>query len=324
METQKPKRDFHKILSKYSLVLILIVFMAVCAIANKHFLKPDNLLNVARQQSVILIIAFGEMLLITAGLLDLAAGAVVALAGVLAVSAYHVTHSITATFAVAIGVSVACNLLSGFMVTKFRTPPFIATLAIQTMARGAALFYTDGQNIYDLGKFTVVGQGSFLGIPIPVIIMLVTFAVIFYLTNHTRMGRSIYAIGGNEQAANASGIKVKSVKMKTYAIHGVLVGIAAAVFVSRVNGAMPNGAQGYEFDAMTATIIGGTSFSGGVGSAFGTMIGAFIVGFLSNIMNLISVNSYIQQIVKGVIIAGAVIWDLYSKEKKTYKKGSRG
>lgn len=314
-------KDWRAILNKYSLVLILIVLMAVCSVANENFLKVNNLLNVVKQQSVIIIISFGAMLLIICGLLDLAAGSVLALSGVICVSFFQKVPNVFLTILVAIAVAVLCNLISGAMVTVFRTPPFIATLAVQAMARGAALFYTGGTNLYDIEGLTFIGQGSLLGVPMPVYFMVGCLIVMVYLTKQTRFGRSVYAVGGNEEAARASGVNVNKVKMMTYVVNGILVGLAAAVWVARVNGAMPNGGQGYEFDAMTSTIIGGTSFSGGIGTAFGTVIGAFIVGFLNNIMNLVSIDSYLQQVVRGFIIGVAVIWDIYSKEKKTYKKG---
>ncbi|GHV72765.1 ribose ABC transporter permease [Spirochaetia bacterium] len=308
------------ILSKYSIFFILIIFIIVCSVANPKFFTATNLINVLRQQSVIIMLALGEMVLIICGMLDLSCGAVIAFAGVLSVAAYKAVPNMFVAFGVGIAVALLCNGASGLMVTKFKTPPFIATLAIQTIARGGALFYTTGQNIYEIGQYKTVGQGSVGPVPIPVIIMLVLFGIMFFIMRYTRFGRSTYAVGGNEEAANASGIKVNSIKMKAYLLNGVLVGIAAVVFMSRVNGGLPNGAQSYEFDALTATIIGGTSFSGGVGTAWGTIIGAFIVGFLNNIMNLMSVNSYVQQIVRGVIIAGAVMWDIYSKTKQTHKK----
>jgi inositol transport system permease protein len=308
-----------KALSKYSLFFILVIFVLVCSVANPRFLTLTNLINVLRQQSVVIMLALGEMVLIISGMLDLSCGSVVALSGVLSIAAYKAVPNMALAFCVAIGVALACNALNGLMVTKWRTPPFIATLAMQTIARGAALFYTNGQNIYEIGKYSRVGQGSVGRVPIPVIIMLLSFGAVFYIVRYTVFGRSIYAVGGNEEAANASGIRVNNVKMKAYLLNGVLVGIAAVVFMSRVNGGLPNGAQSYEFDALTATIIGGTSFSGGVGTPGGTIIGAFIVGFLNNIMNLMTINSYIQQIARGVIIAGAVIWDIYSKQKQTHR-----
>lgn len=324
MESAGTKRrlDLRKSLSKHSLILILLVFMVVCTFTNSSFLTADNLINVLRQQSVIIMVAFGEMLLITGGLIDLSAGSVIALSGVFSVSVYKATNNLFIAFLVAVGVALLCNLLNGLMVTVGKAPPFIATLAMQAVARGGALLYTDGQNIYEIGNYSVVGQGSVIGIPIPVIIMLVSLVVMAYIMQCSRFGRSVYAIGGNQEAANASGINVNRIKINSFLIHGCLVGVAAVVFMSRVNGGLPNGAVNYEFDAMTATIIGGTSFTGGIGTVGGTLIGAFIVGFLNNIMNLVSINSYIQQIVRGCIIAGAVIWDIHSKLKKTYKKGA--
>ena len=314
-------KNWRSILNKYSLVLILLALMAVCGVANENFLKISNLLNVIKQQSVIIIISFGAMLLIICGLLDLAAGSVLALSGVICVSFFQHVPNVFLTILVAIVVAVACHLISALMVTFFHTPPFIATLAVQAMARGAALFYTGGTNLYDIEGLTFIGQGNFLGIPMPVYFMVACFIIMAYLTKQTKFGRSIYAVGGNEEAARASGINVEKIKILAYVANGVLVGLAAVVWVARVNGAMPNGGLSYEFDAMTSTIIGGTSFSGGIGTAFGTVVGSFIVGFLNNIMNLASIDSYLQQVVRGFIIAVAVIWDIYSKEKKTYKKG---
>lgn len=314
-------KNWRSILNKYSLVLILLALMAVCGVANENFLKISNLLNVIKQQSVIIIISFGAMLLIICGLLDLAAGSVLALSGVICVSFFQHVPNVFLTILVAIVVAVACNLISALMVTFFHTPPFIATLAVQAMARGAALFYTGGTNLYDIEGLTFIGQGNFLGIPMLVYFMVACFIIMAYLTKQTKFGRSIYAVGGNEEAARASGINVEKIKILAYVANGVLVGLAAVVWVARVNGAMPNGGLSYEFDAMTSTIIGGTSFSGGIGTAFGTVVGSFIVGFLNNIMNLASIDSYLQQVVRGFIIAVAVIWDIYSKEKKTYKKG---
>jgi len=230
------------------------------------------------------------------------------------------TGSLLLSFVVAIVASVVCNILNGLMVTKFKVPPFIATLAMMTMARGAALLYTKGQNIYQIGKYTIFGQGSSFGIPNPIIFLAISLVATWYILNNTVFGRSIYAVGGNEEAANASGIDVNKVKMRAYIINGIFVGIAGVIFMSRVNGGMPNGAIGYESKALTAAVIGGTSFTGGVGTASGTLAGAFIVGFLDNIMVMVGVDSYVQQIVRGAIIALAVIYDIWAKTVRTSKK----
>ena len=280
---KKKSVDISKYLSKYSLFIILIVMMIICGFANENFLTPSNLMNVAKQQTVNILLALGAMLLISAGCLDLAAGSNLALASVIALYAYKAVPSVLVTFLVAIGVAIVCNMVSGAMVTAFNTPPFIATLSVQLMARGMALYITQGQNQSGLGEdLAAVGQESTFGIPNSVYIVVVFILIVVYITKQTKLGRSVFAVGGNEEAANASGINVKAIKMKVYALNGILTGVAATIWMSRVNSAMPNGGLNYEFDAMIATIVGGTSFSGGVGSAVGTVVGAFIVGLWSS------------------------------------------
>jgi len=305
---------------KYSIYVIMVLLFLISALLNENFLSVANLTNIFRQISVTTILAFGETMLVISGMIDLASGAVLALAGVLSITVYKATGSLLIAFAVGIGVGVLLNMISGILVAYFKTPPFIATLAITMVARGFALLFTKGQNIYQIGKYIIFGQGSFLGIPIPIIFMALMFLLTWYLLRSTRFGRSLYAIGGNEEAAVASGIRVTNVKFIAYLINGVLVGLAGILLMSRVNAGLPNAAAGYEFEALTATIIGGTSFSGGIGTASGTIAGAFIVGFLNNIMNLLGVNSYVQQIVKGVIIALAVVFDIAAKNKRTKPK----
>lgn len=320
--TSGEKWSASKILNKFSLLIIVIVFMVICTVANPNFLTPNNLINILKQNSVNIILALGAMILITAGLLDLASGAVVACSGCLAILFYsNVCASVPLAVLVSIFVAVIWNMISGMMVTVFKAPPFIATLATQTMSRGFILYVCGGQNIYGLGNISVLGQKSIGFMPVPAITMLICFAAVYYLMRQTKLGRSFFAIGGNENAAISAGIDVKRNKMLAYIINGVLVGIAAITYVARVNAGVVNGGQSYEFDAMTAAIVGGTSFSGGVSSTVGTLLGALLVGFLANIMNLMGIDSYLQQFIKGLIIALAVIWDIYSKERKTYKKG---
>lgn len=256
-------------------------------------------------------------------MLDLSCGSVLALSGLISVSIYTMTGSLLLAFIVAIAVAIICNIINGVMITKFNAPPFIATLAMLAMARGAALLYTKGQNIYQIGDYVKFGQGYIWIIPTPIIFLVLIGIYTWYLLKHTRLGRSLYAIGGNEEAARASGISISQSKMLAFVINGFFVGIAGVLFMSRVNAGLPNGAVGYEFEALTATIIGGTSFSGGIGTAMGTVFGAFIVGFLNNIMNLLGVNSYLQQIIRGAIIALAVIYDIRTKTlRKKHKSGN--
>ncbi|MHB8061415.1 MAG: ABC transporter permease [Ruminiclostridium sp.] len=314
-----------KITRKYSIYLVLLVMFVVSTIISPVFFSGQNFANISRQISITTIIAFGETLLIIAGLIDLSAGSVMALSGLLAVSSYKATGSILLSLVVGLIVGIVCNALNGIAVTKFNTPPFIATLAMMTIARGVALLYTNGQNIYKLEDFTVWGQSSVLFIPTPVIFMVGIALITWYLLNYTKFGRYLYAVGGNQEAALASGINVNKTKMKAFLFNGVFVGLAGVLFMSRVNAGLPNAGIGFEFEAMTAAIIGGTSFLGGIGTAMGTLVGAFIMGLLSNIMNLTGIGSYVQQIIKGFIIILAVIYDIYAKNKRgTNKLGNIG
>ncbi len=308
------------LVGKHSIYFVLLLLFVVCWISNEHFVSAENLRNISTQISVGTILALGETLLIISGMLDLSSASVLALSGVISVSVYAKTGSLALAVAVAVIVSVGCNYLNGLMVTKFKTPSFIATLAMMAMARGAALLYTKGQNIYQIGNYVILGQGTVLGIPTPALCLVGVWIVTWYLLNHTVFGRSIYAIGGNEEAAHASGIRVNRMKMLAFAINGVFVGIAGVLFMARVNAGLPNGATGYEFKALTAAIIGGTSFSGGIGTASGTIAGAFIVGFLDNIMVLAGIDSYLQQIVRGAIIALAVIYDINAKTRRSQRR----
>jgi len=305
---------------KYGIFMVLVVFFVLCSFMNENFLSVRNITNISRQISVTTILAFGETLLIIGGMLDLSCGSVLALSGLISVSIYTITGSLLLAFIVAIIVGIFCNLINGVMVTKFNAPPFIATLAMMAMARGAALLYVKGQNIYQIGDYVKFGQGYIWIVPTPIIFLVLIGIYTWYLLKHTRLGRSLYAIGGNEEAAMASGISVSQSKMLAFVINGVFVGIAGVLFMSRVNAGLPNGAVGYEFEALTATIIGGTSFSGGIGTAMGTVFGAFIVGFLNNIMNLLCIDSYLQRIVRGAIIALAVIYDIRAKTLRKKRK----
>lgn len=315
----KPNSNVSKIMEKYSIFFVLLFMLILSTLLNPNFLKVGNMTNVARQLAVGTILAYGEMILIISGMLDLSAGSVLALSGVLSVSFYKATGSLVGAFMVSIVVAVACNMINALMVTKFKAPPFIATLAMMTVARGLALMYTKGQNILQIGDYRFFGHEKVIGIPVPIWFMIVITILIWYILRHTRFGRSLYAIGGNEEASIASGINVNAAKYKAFLINGILVGIAGVLFMSRVNGGLPNGAVGYEMEGLTAAIVGGTSFSGGVGTPIGTLAGSFIIGCLNNIMNLKGVDSYVQQVVKGAIIALAVIYDIYSKNKKTAK-----
>ncbi len=308
--------SWSRLQEKYSIIFILLLVVIISSIINPNFLSFANLSNVSRQVSVTTILAFGATILIICGLIDLSCGSVLALSGLLSVSVFKMTGSLSLAFIISIIVGITANFISAIIVTKFQVPSFIATLAMLAMARGASLLYTKGQNIYQIEGYTVLGQGSLLGIPTPLIFLVVFLGITWYILQHTKLGRSLFAIGGNENAAIASGIHTSSCKIWAFVLNGFFVGVAGVLFMSRVNAGLPNAGIGYELHALTASIIGGTSFSGGIGTAGGTAAGAFIVGFLNNIMNLANVNSYLQQVVRGLIIALAVIYDMHAKAKR--------
>lgn len=315
------KKLYGYIMSKYSIYFVLFIMIIVCSFLNSNFLTFSNLSNISSQLAVTTILACGATMLIISGMIDLSCGSVLALAGVLSVASYKSTNNMILAIFVAIVIGIICNLINAIMITKFKVPPFIATLSMLTMARGAALKYTAGQNIYQIGNYTILGQGTLPGgIPIAVIFLILFVIITWYILTHKKLGRALYAIGGNEEAAIASGINVDKSKIYVFIINGIFVGFAGVLFMSRNNVGLPNGAVSYELKALTAAVIGGTSFSGGLGTAQGTVAGAFIVGFLDNIMTLIGVDSYIQQIIRGAIIAIAVIYDLYSKNKTLKNK----
>lgn len=302
--------------TRCSIFLVLFGMIAIASAISPVFLSTRNLSNIARQISVVTIMAFAQTIIIITGMIDLSVGSVMALAGVLSVSAYVATESLFLALSVGIIVGVAATTVSGLFVTRLNVPPFIATLGMLTVARGIVLLYTKGQNIYQIGNYVTFGQGDVLGVPMPIIVMTLVVVTIWYLLNHTRIGRYAYAIGGNEDAARASGLKIRRVKLQVYMIAGALVGLAGVLFMSRVNAGLPNAGIGYELDTISIAVIGGTSITGGVGTALGTLAGAFIIGILNNIMNLMGVQSYVQAVVRGLIIVLAVAYDTRAQTKR--------
>ena len=306
--------------ANYGFLFILGFLIIISTILSPVFLTPMNILNVLRQMSITVIIAYGVTMVIICGMIDLSSGSVVALAGVIGTSAFVMTGSPWVGLIVGILIGAATGWFNGVVITKFNLPPFIVTLAMMTAARGLALLYTGGYPIIDIDAFTTFGKGFFMGIPIPVVIMLLVFLSLIVITKRTRFGRYIFAIGGNEDAALASGIKVKHTKILVFVLNGSLVGLAGVILMSRINSGQPAAGLSYELDAITMAVIGGTSLAGGVGSIVGTLVGGLIVGILKNILNLTNVSPYWQQILKGVIILIAVIMDVYTKSIQKTKK----
>lgn len=324
---KKKPFDWRKILKDYMMVILLIAIFVISSFLNPAFLTRNNLINILRQVAIYALITFPITCLIICGMTDLSAGSLCALAGVGGVHLYISIverFSPTLAFLIALGYALLIGFfggaINGFIVTRLKVPAFMATLATMEAYRGMALLYTGGNILYGIGDFSYFGQGMIGWLPVSVIIMFVLFLVFVVVLKKTVYGRSLYAVGGNEEAARASGIHVEKSRMKAFIIEGVMCGLAGVVLMGRLNSGQPTAASGYEFDAIIGAILGGTSFSGGVGSIFGSLIGVIIVGTINNILQLCGVQSYIHQILKGVIIITAVAIDMTGKHRKGKQK----
>lgn len=302
---------------KYSLILILIGMMIVCSILSQNFFTAKNLTNILKQVSIVTICAFAQGMIIICGEIDLSLGYLAGMAGSYSCIMYVATQNLPLAFMFGILLGALVGAVNGLFVAYFKLPSFIVTLAMQTVCFGAICLYTGGQNIYKIGDFKVLGQGDVFGIiPITVVFMLLMLIVTHVILKYTKFGRYLYAIGGNSEAANAAGVQVCKVKWAAFIVSGIFAAIAGMVMMGRLNAGIPSEGSGYETDAITATVIGGTSFSGGAGTAFGTFLGSLIIGVLNNIMNLMGIDSYLQMIIKGSIIILAVLADILTKTQK--------
>jgi ribose transport system permease protein len=281
-----------------------------------HFLTISNLLNIAEQATIIAIIAVGMTFVIITGGIDLSVGSVLAFAGVVMASVLHSGLPLPLALIVGLGAGLLCGLVNGLLITVGRLPPFIATLGMMSVARGAALMFTEGRPISGFSEnFRSLATGEVLRIPAPVIIMIGVYVIAHFVLRRTKLGRYTYAIGGNEEAALLSGINVKLYKTMVYGLAGLLSGLAAILLTARLNSAQPIAGMSYELDAIAATVIGGTSLLGGEGTVVGTLIGALIMAVLRNGLNLLGVSSFIQQIVIGTVIIVAVLIDMALKRR---------
>lgn len=319
MDTKKKKIAMGELYRKYGIVIILVILFIASAIINHNFLKAQNLINILKQISVVTIIACGETMLIVSGMIDLSAGLLCTTAMCFSAGVLAATGNVPLAIATGIVIGVVCGWTNGFLITHFKLQPFIATLAMTYVLKGIVQLYTNGQSIGGVDPIRWLGQGTVVGIPVPVIIMFLMVALIAVLMKKTRFGTSIYAIGGSEKAAIASGINTSRNKRLIFTLSGALTGLAGVVLMSRLMAGMPSVGDGYEFDAITAVIVGGTSFLGGIGTVTGALIGSIIVGLINNILNLLHVSTQYQLIVKGLMIAVAVIVDIKTKEDKKSK-----
>jgi len=324
-KAEKRQRAGHlvsSVFNKYGIFLIFAVMVLAASLLSPAFVSSTNLINIVRQMSIVGLIALGVTGVIVCAGIDLSSGSVVGLTAVIAASmsqtpdyaaafypGLHLPLIVPILAACAVGALV--GLINGSLVAKARIPPFIATLGTYTAVRGAALLYTGGRPISDLtDEYNFIGQGDVFGLPVPIIILVVMAVVTHILYAHTKFGKYIYAIGGNEQAARVSGINASRYKMLIYVYASFLAALAGLVVSSRIGSGQPGLGVGYELDAIAAAVIGGTSLSaGGIGTVAGTIVGALIIGVLNNTLDLMNVSAYWQQIIKGCIIVGAVVID---------------
>jgi len=299
-------------LQKLGPLVGLLVITIILSIVSPNFMTVDNILNVLRQVSINALIAFGMTFVILTGGIDLSVGSILALAS--AVTASMLASGMDPILAILVGLLAGAIMgaINGFIITKGKVAPFIATLATMTVFRGLTLVYTDGRPITGLSSselFVLMGKGYVGWVPVPVIWMLITYAILYFILKKTTFGRRVYAIGGNEEAAILSGIRTDRVKIWIYSITGLLSALAGIILSSRLNSAQPTAGASYELDAIAAVVLGGTSLSGGRGWIFGTLVGALIIGVLNNGLNIMNVSSFYQQVVKGGVILLAVLLD---------------
>jgi ribose transport system permease protein len=286
-------------------------------ILTPHFLAVSNLLNVAEQTAIIAIVAVGMTFVIITGGIDLSVGSVLAFSGVVMASALHREVPMTIALLGGLAAGFVCGTLNGLFISIGRLPPFIATLGMMSVARGAALMFTDGRPISGFSdSFRQIATGEIMHLRFPVIIMAATYVVAHFILTRTRLGRYAYAIGGNEAATVLSGVNVKLYKTVVYSLAGMLSGLAAIILTARLNSAQPIAGIMYELDAIAATVIGGSSLMGGEGTVLGTLIGALIIGVLKNGLNLLEISSFTQQVVIGSVIIFAVLLDMALKRNK--------
>ena len=295
----------------------LVVLFLFLSVATDSFLSTKNMLQVLRQICINGLLAFGMTFVLIIGGIDLTVGSVVAISGVSVVIMLNSGVPLPVALVVALLLGAIVGLLNGGIIALTGMPPFIVTLSLQGTIRGIAYVITDGRSVScDNAVFNAIGNGYLFGIPIPIYIVAFVMIVISILLYYTRFGRRMYAVGGNITAAGFSGIHVKKIMVQVYVLFGVLSALAGIILASRMYSGQPASGQAYESDAIAAAVLGGTSFNGGIGTVGGTLIGALVIGFLTNGLNLLHISSYVQMIIKGLVIIGAVGIDILKNRKK--------
>lgn len=313
--------NLKKFLIEQRSIIALLALIAVVSFLNPNFFSVDNLLNILRQTSVNAIIAIGMTFVILIAGIDLSVGSVLALTGAVAATLIGLDLSIYLVVPAVLLFGAAIGLLNGALVAFGKVQAFMATLITMLLLRGVTMIYMEGRPIStgfsdNADYFAEIGTGELFGVPVPVWLMFILFAIGWFILTQTRIGRYIYALGGNESATALSGINVNKIKLFVFAVSGVLAALAGLIVTSRLGSAQPTAGTGYELDAIAAVVVGGTSLMGGKGRIIGTLIGALIIGFLSNALNLLDIDSYYQLVAKALVILAAVILDNFLGRKK--------
>ncbi|MGB6128118.1 MAG: ABC transporter permease [Psychrilyobacter sp.] len=311
-QVPKKKIDKNELFKRFGIVLILLIMVIGFTTVKPVFLRSANIINIFRQVAVIGTLALGVTLVIITAGIDLSSGSLVALVGVITATLASPGDNIFIAIMTGLAVGVLCGLINGAIIAKTGIPPFIATLGMMTAARGSALLFTGGKPVSNISEsFLYIGAGKIGFLPVPVLIFLLMGLVTHVLLTKTKFGKTVYSIGGNIQAAKLCGINVNKVLVIVYGYAGLMAAVGGIILTARVSSGNPTSGLAYELDAIAATVIGGTSLTGGVGLISGTIIGALIIGVLNNGLTLVGVSPNWQQVIKAIIIVGAVTIDTY-------------
>ncbi|HKL42778.1 MAG TPA: ABC transporter permease [Clostridia bacterium] len=312
--TQKKKRRTN-LLRTYGLLLVFIILLIILLIISPNFRNPRNIVNLLQQNAVIGIIACGMTLMMISGGFDLSVGSTAALSGMVA-AALFLRFSIPVGIIGGLAAAAFVGIINGLLIGKVNINPFVATLGMQIITRGALYVSTNAAPIYGLPRsYMKVGHGSIGPIPIATGVFVIIAIISHILLRHTPFGQYILSTGGNEEASRLSGINVDRIKITVFMWGGLLAGVGGLILLGQTNTGQPTAATGYELDAIAATVVGGTSLSGGQGSVFNTVLGVLLLGMVANALNLLNVSPYWQPVVTGIIILVAVGLDTMGKEQ---------
>ena len=310
------------VMREYGIVVAFVILFVILALASSYFLTERNLLNVLQQTAVNGLLAIGMTFVILTGGIDLSVGSILAFSGVVSASfasSANFGHSSPAIVAILFGLlsGLVLGMVNGVLVARWRVPAFVVTLGMLSIARGLTFIYTNGMPIPNIeSQFLFIGQGFVARIPFAVIVFAFVYIVAWVVLYRTRFGRYVYAVGGNEKSARISGVNTRLIMFVVYGISGILAGLGGIILTARTTAGLPQAGTSYELDAIAAVVIGGASLAGGQGKLVGTLFGALIIGVINNGLDLLHVSSYYQQVIKGLIIIGAVLLDSLRKKEE--------